>query len=315
MRQLVYETSREAFLGVITAFVENEDGIVEDQSGIRTWGQDITVAIRKPDILTDFSLVGFTPRRWERFLGHYFDAYDFSLFYQKALHGKIGQIPGYTCEHNAQHTSGGCLFGVSVRRFPLTVVLHSRSCVWAPTGLLDIGFASALALDLQRESGLDRCQVIWHIDRLQMHSIKSLIVLQKMGLLDPIIAGRYDHSPFSQMVHKEMDILPRTRDSPYRTYRRYAGKLDLLAKGIEPQPSYPYIPRDFKESALAGQDDSLVSILDVANEIGVSFEHVNKSARQMGLLSPRDGDLGYPRNSPKIAKLIKIMQARYPVLD
>lgn len=309
MKILSYSGSTEAYYGVIQAFLTNQDGIITGRAGLRTWAHDVIIQIDKPDATIDFSSVGFSPRRWGVFLDHYFEASPFSTFYQRVVHGRPVQEAGYSCPVNAPHTMGNCLLGLTAHTKPLRISLHSRACVWAPTGLLDLSFASLLAQNLQRDLGSPSAKVIWHIDQLQLNAIKSLPILSEMGVLPDIIAGRYNYSPFGKLTHYEYHKLGRTIHSPYKTYRRYATKMEKLQKGDRPKPFIPTLPETFRYAAI----DKLpgkATLIEIAAEIDIPIERARWTARQMGLPFQDNLQVQFDLHDPKIQHMISILRHR-----
>jgi hypothetical protein len=309
MRLLQYQSSTEAYRGVIMAFLTNQEGLTDGKSGLRAWSRDVIIEITQPDVTIDLSQVGFTKRRWSVFLEHYFDAAPFSTFYQRTLHGRPAQETGYSCPVNAPHTMGNCLIGLTAHIKPLRIGLHSRACVWAPTGLLDLSFASLLAQNLQRDLGAPSSRIVWHIDQLQVNAIKSLPILSEFGLMDPIAAGEYDYSPFGRLVRYEFEKLHRTIHSPYKTYRRYAGKMEKLKSGDRPAPFIPTLPDRYRLAAIEKLPGH-VTIVDIATELDMPLERVQWSARQMGLAFQESIAATWPITDPKIQRLIAILRHR-----
>lgn len=307
MRLLKFPTADEAYVGVIRAFLTNQDGIIVQKAGLRTYTHDVVIEIDRPDLTMDLSSVGFTPKRWNTFLKHYFEAAPFSTFYQRVVHGRPAQESGYSCPVNAPHTMGNCLIGLSAHTKPLRVSLHSRACIWAPTGLLDLSFASVLAQNLMRDLGQPTCKIVWHIDQLQLNSIKSLPILTHLGLMDDIVAGKYNYSPFGALTKYEFDKLDRTIHSPYKTYRRYAKKMDKLKDGIRPPAFTPFLPDDFRLACVT-ELPGRVTLAQIAEELDVPIERVNWSARQMGLAFQERMAVQFDLQDPKIQRLIAIMR-------
>jgi len=304
-----FDTSSEAYFGIIRAFLTNQDGIIQGKAGLRTWAHDVIIKVRKPDMSIDFSSVGFSPRRWGVFLDHYFEAAPFSTFYQRIVHGRPVQEAGYSCPVNAPHTMGNCLLGLTAHTKPLRVSLHSRACVWAPTGLLDLSFASVLVQNLQRDLGSPTGSIVWHIDQLQLNAIKSLPILYEMGVMPDIIEGKYNYSPFGKLTYYEYHKLEKTINSPYKTYRRYAKKMEKLANGERPKPFSPTLPDNFRLASIDKLPGKL-TLIEIAEEIEVPIERVRWSARQMGLPFQDKLEIQFDLTDPKIQHLITILKHR-----
>lgn len=309
MRVLRFDTCDDAYQGIIRAFLTNQDGIAHQKAGLRVITHDVILEIDRPDLSIDLSSVGFTPRRWGTFLQHYFEPGPFSTFYQRTVHGRPAQETGYSCPVNAPHTMGNCLLGLSAHVKPLRISLHSRACVWAPTGLLDLSFASVLARNLQRDLGSPSARIVWHIDQLQVNCIKSLPILSELGYVDAIMAGEYNYSPFGTLARYEFEKLPRTIHSPYKTYRRYANKMEKLKSGIRPSLFTPFLPDEYRLASITHRTGK-VSLVDIATELNIPIERVEWSARQMGLPYQERIGAQFDPADPKIQRLITILKHR-----
>lgn len=307
MRILKFATSTEAYIGVIRAFLTNQDGITDGRSGLRTFSNDVVIQVENPDVTIDLSQVGFTPARWNTFLAHYFEADGFSTFYQRVVHGKAVQQSGYTCPVSAPHTMGNCLIGITAHNKPISVSLHSRACIWAPTGLLDLSFASLVVQNLKNDCRRDVGRVVWHIDQLQINCIKALPAMSEFGFLEDVIAGNYNYSPFGRLAYYEYHKLEKTIHSPYKTYRRYAGKMEKLQSGDRPKPYLPVLPDYFRLASIR-KLPGRVSLEDLANEFEYDLTRLQWSARQMGLSHRSDVAMTWEVGDPRIQRLISIIK-------
>lgn len=308
MRLLQFATSEDAYKGVIRAFLTNQDGLIDGRSGLRTWSSDVVIEIFDPTQTIDFSQVGFTPKRWNTFLRHYFEPSGFSTFYQRVVHGKPVQESGYSCPVSAPHTMGNCLLGLAAHSRPLRVSLHSRACVWAPTGLLDLTFASLLTQDLAKDTKSKTTpKIVWHIDQLQLNAIKSLPILSELGYIEGIVNGDYNYSPFGKLTKYEHDKLERTIHSPYKTYRRYAKKMEKLQAGERPPVFLPELPIEYKMASVSTAEGR-VSLVDLATEFDYPLERLQWSARQMGMTHKTEIAETWGVEDPRVQRLISIIK-------
>ncbi len=309
MKLFKYDTSAEAYRGIIETFLTNQEGVVEGCSGLRVWSRNFIIQIKKPDIDISLDKVGFTQKRWSTFLANYFDPMDFSVFYQRTVHASKSQTPGYTCPVKAPHTMGNCLIGLSTQVKPLQVTLHSRACVWAPTGLLDLSFASLLALRLQQDMQTPSATVFWHIDQMQLNVIKCLPIFEALGMMPDIAAGKYNYSPFGALCYKEYYKLEKTINSPYKTYKRYATKALQLASDTPPPVAVIDLPKNFRYDAIEKLPGKY-TIVEIAEQLGANVKEAQFSARMMGLAFQEKLNITWSIDDPQIQRFINILKHR-----
>lgn len=225
-----FETSQDAFDGIIHAGLSNVPDVRESTVGYRMVSYHHMIHIHRPHPL-DLTRVAFDSRRWEQFLRDYFDPATFARFWRKLQNAKSNQEISYICQENPRHHLGNCLISVSGHlrsneHVPSTITLYSRSVMWVPTGALDLSFGSLLCHQLQHYVD-SPVELVWYINQLQLHGIKSLPYLLRTGytieMIEKLEPCNHYVRQLQQQIHKIHD---RARVNPFSMYRRYSIKIN-----------------------------------------------------------------------------------------
>jgi hypothetical protein len=151
-----------------------------------------------PGAEIDIHNAGFTPRRWVKYC-------DFYLKGGPVFEEFLKRKGTYSFVNAAGHKKGACLNSVSIERS--CVIVKSRACLFAPTGILDFKLMSIIMKRLN-------LPLIWHIDEINFS-------LDFMGCLShrvsknqyPTFWERFRHNTVSSFLrHRRMTKLHRTRN-------------------------------------------------------------------------------------------------------
>lgn len=220
-----YDTPAEAYWGVINEALQDPEHapkfihpVSQTNKFHLITAESVIITVNKPydpagaldlRLWTDFKY----PTRWIKLLKDYIYPEDTQYLFS-LLGGENGskarqREPGFTTgTDRLRHTHGACMFGLSIHPWPTpTVVIHTRSTFFNPTGALDMSVGIAAVNLLVEELGWkpDKIRLKWHISQFQLSAFKILPLLAKRGVLDNIMDGKTRYTPgpefFSVVPH------------------------------------------------------------------------------------------------------------------
>lgn len=228
----------------------------------------------------NLGIVDFTPTRWKHFIQHYVDLDLFSRFARTLPTLKPFEELGYTCRIHPKHRLGNCLIGFTARRpkkNQAMLTMLSRTCIWVPTGILDLYLGSLICEEWSKQIGIP-VTLRWTLSQLQVINWKSLPFLANMGYLEnpedytqsswlqPILPGSPDSltNRYIRLMQKtwerSLDV-PRLMQNTYRSPMRQLGRMNKAlerAKMGQPRivkPDFTTILNPLLLEAIPDNDD------------------------------------------------------------
>lgn len=220
---------------------------------VRSGINDVELIIRQP-LAENFNLglSGYHfPMRWSKFFYEYTQAEPFSEFLDQSKLLQPFQVSGFTCAVRAKHNLGNCLHAATYRApalgKPGRVTLYSRSSLFAPVGVLDIGFGLSIIKWLEQNSRQrikdGTIELAWVCSQLQFMSWKALLPIRMFHLIknkEDLPDTKTGKMIYSHILDAERGTLPTLRMFA-RQGRKYV-EFEAEGKFDSPEIFYPEIP-------------------------------------------------------------------------
>jgi hypothetical protein len=209
---------------------------------MKAWTHDVYVIVRSP-YPNDFNIAdsGYSmPLRWNKFIKDYTDEVGMRDFFRKVPGQKPWEENGYVCWRGSKHTFGNCLLAMTFHTGntlgqKARVKVMSRSCLFAPTGVLDLGWGVAICKALVERYNFDpsNLELHWDINHLQIASWKMITTCYLQGLLppDPTEFGSYPQSDVGRTLISHMRDVKNEQYPNLKMFARHGTKMNRLMKG------------------------------------------------------------------------------------
>jgi len=233
MIQIEADTATELYKKVLWNFVLDGEGLGPSHNSLynadsgRAWVTDGNFFIRNP-LGEQFNLIhsGYIfPNRWAKFWTEYTQQGEMQQFLEDCRMRQPFEEIGYTCPVRANHKLGNCLHAINFRSAGMgqkaQVTLMSRSSLFAPTAVLDLGFGLAIARwiveNTRQRIKPDDISLLWQCSQVQVMSWKMLLPLRMFGLIK-----MEDDLPDTRMGNLLRSHLQNSRRGRLPTLRMFA---------------------------------------------------------------------------------------------
>ncbi len=294
-----YKTIGEAIATLSISFLSGEiepDGT----DGNKFWSNNHLVVIQDPYVDQNIVEVGFTFRRWQKFINEYIEPTELAGFFEKAKKLSAGQEISYVCPVKADHSLGNCLIGVTAHVVPTSLTFFSRASNLVPTGALDLGFAAALSNNFARVTKFKNVPFIWHVSQLQFHTWSTIPYL----VFHDFDFTKYD-TPVAKVILKHWtEIQAGKAPTTYKQIGRIAERA-LAYQAHKPTNTYfPELPINFTKSYV---HSDILTVEKLIARFGVTRRDIRYILRpfrdildSVGIRSFRGYDLVWPADHPEV---------------
>ncbi len=258
--------------------------------------EDIIINITSPgSVIPDLKTVGFTQKRWQRFLHDYLEPMRFAGWLDQIQSIKKHQAISYQTPIYAGHTLGNCLNTLVYRHRDRKLLIFSRVSATVPTLLLDLAFIALIAKIIESIVGAD-VQAQWHITQLQFHTIHSLIMIIQHDLT-------FQQHELQNDVDKALVLFAEDNFPKFQAFKRLQTKL-IQFQNNELASYVPSIPPMFLYSG----DESMFTVNELTQKFGITRKQLRFILRPyrrivnqiIQVTSPESYDLRWPEGHPEV---------------
>jgi hypothetical protein len=267
---------------------KKRDGQYGASDKFTIWLNDVTVVIPEPTGAINLGSVGYSVRRWEKFLRNYVDYPTMQEFLLKPATMYGYQEISMLFATKARHTVGNCLMGMTLnmgKKPRLTLI--SRSSQLVPMGALDMSLAALVCQYIQAVTK-KLPALRWVLPQLQLQDWETVAYILyehpewvgelsredrfQSSLLDKIEWAKINHNPNEKYIFYRR-MLARIREAQTR-----------MAAGQGPALHIPYLPPDVMPSGrfVMGAPPRTSSITIVDEDEAETFEEETADEEEMG---------------------------------